>query len=649
MGIGGKGKRGKNALKKSGGLYALVLAAVLLLQGFGAVDGLDNALTDSVYQSAGTVSPDICVIGIDEETLTKYGAYDTWIRSKTAELIELLSADPETAPAVIALDIGFFGSKNEQDDARLAAAAEKAGNVVLASTATFADVIQSTAGGFTTSTQAVLYETPYDALARAGVATGHTNLELDDDGFFRHAVTKIEYNSTAVYSLPYETYRVLTGSEPQLETNRDGTFYVDFAGEPAAFFGNVGAGSSLCRVLEGEYPVSAFAGKAVFFGAYASGMQDSYLTGIDRGMQMYGAEIHANILQAMLDGSYKTEPPVKTQLLVTLVFMLAAVLLFFLLDVKTAIPVNVGAAVLYVIAAYISYASFNRVLPMIYVPLGLVALSAVHLTIRYVEIRAEMQLAREKAMLIEKDMEFAKTIQLSAVPRVFPPFPEKSEFSLHALMDTAKEVGGDLYDYFLLGDDSLAFVIGDVSGKGVPAALFMMKAKYQIKMFITLKESLNEAFAEVNNNLCEENEAGMFVTAFGGILNFKTGELRYVNAGHNYPVIIGADGTCSWMKKKSGPPLAAMEDIPYKMHKLTLNKGDKLYLYTDGVTEAQNNEEELYGDSRLIELLERNGGLEVTALPDKVLEDVHLFAQGAAQADDITMLAIQYNATDSGE
>ncbi|NLV21987.1 MAG: PP2C family protein-serine/threonine phosphatase [Syntrophomonadaceae bacterium] len=252
---------------------------------------------------------------------------------------------------------------------------------------------------------------------------------------------------------------------------------------------------------------------------------------------------------------------------------------------------------------------------------------------------------KEAAARIDDELAFARAIQLSALPNHFPAFPEKSEIEIFADMYPAKEVGGDFYDFFFIGEDKLVVVIADVSGKGIPAAMFMMISKTLIKNFALSGISPAEVFFNANQSLCENNDAGMFVTAFMGLLDCKTGILRYVNAGHNPPLIKNADGTAAWLPTKPGLVLAGMEGVTYVEQEIKLQPGDMLFLYTDGVTEACNHALELYTDHRLLEELNHyTPEMQSTAagIVQYILQTVQSFADGAEQADDITILCVKY-------
>ena len=247
---------------------------------------------------------------------------------------------------------------------------------------------------------------------------------------------------------------------------------------------------------------------------------------------------------------------------------------------------------------------------------------------------------------MDSELAAARAIQASALPCNFPPFPDIPHFDVHALMDPAREVGGDFYDFFLIGGDSgpeagkLGFVIADVSGKGVPAALFMMKAKTEIRANMEDGLELGEAVTLANRKLCEGNSESMFVTAWVGVLDYAAGHVEFVNAGHNPPLLKHGD-SWTWLKERSGPMLGLYDRKPYKVFAVDCAAGDELLLYTDGVTEAWNRDEQLYGEERLQTLVESAGGLGARQLVEAVRADVAAHADGAEQNDDITILALQ--------
>ena len=249
----------------------------------------------------------------------------------------------------------------------------------------------------------------------------------------------------------------------------------------------------------------------------------------------------------------------------------------------------------------------------------------------------------EAAARFDKDLEIAKKIQHSALPSVFPPYPNRKDFSIFASMYAAKEVGGDFYDFYLLDENHLAFVVADVSGKGIPGAMFMMTSKTLIKSHAESGLPVNDVFTQVNAQLCENNEAGMFVTAWMGILDLETGLIRYANAGHNPPLVRHKDGTYEYLKGKANFVLAGMEGVRYKEQQLQLQQGDEIYLYTDGVTEAHNIDKQLFGEDRLLVSLNEANGMTVGEICAKVKADVDTFQGEAEQFDDITMMCVRLN------
>ena len=253
----------------------------------------------------------------------------------------------------------------------------------------------------------------------------------------------------------------------------------------------------------------------------------------------------------------------------------------------------------------------------------------------------------EAAARIDRELEFARSIQHSAIPSVFPPYPGHSEFDIYATMDTAKEVGGDFYDFYFVGENRLGFLIADVSGKGIPAAMFMMTAKTIIKGYAESGKPVDEVFTTANEKLCESNDAGMFVTAWMGVLDTVTGKVEFANAGHNPPLVRHAGGGFEYLRSKPCFILAGMDGIKYRKNEFTLAPGDEIYLYTDGVTEATDSENNLYGEERLLALLNSMGDLSGEEICRAVKADIDAFVGDAPQFDDITMLYLKYNGGDA--
>ncbi|GFI33260.1 MAG: PP2C family protein-serine/threonine phosphatase [Lachnospiraceae bacterium] len=259
--------------------------------------------------------------------------------------------------------------------------------------------------------------------------------------------------------------------------------------------------------------------------------------------------------------------------------------------------------------------------------------------VEYVENLTLVTAEKER---IGAELSIATQIQANMLPGIFPAFPDKPEFDIYATMNPAKEVGGDFYDFFMVDDRHLAVVMADVSGKGVPAALFMVIGKTLIKDHTQPGRDLGDVFTEVNDLLCESNSEGLFITAFEGVLDLVSGEFTFVNAGHEIPFICKKDGSYEPYKIRAGFVLAGMEGIRYKCGTMQLSPGDRLFQYTDGVTEATDKDGRLYGMGRLGEILTQNAALPPMELLGKIKEDIDVFVGDAPQFDDITMLCLEY-------
>ena len=292
-------------------------------------------------------------------------------------------------------------------------------------------------------------------------------------------------------------------------------------------------------------------------------------------------------------------------------------------------------------AAYIKSLFLNDFIPrcLIFLALSVSCRYVAGRGKRMIEMQSE---SAKKASQIETELSLATNIQANMLPRIFPAFPERSEIELYASMVPAKEVGGDFYDFFMVDDDHLAIVMADVSGKGVPAALFMVIAKTLIKDHTMIGNDLGDVFTKVNELLCESNSEGLFVTAFEGVLNLRTGEFRFVNAGHEMPFICKKGQTYKPYKIKAAFVLAGIEEMTYQSGVIQLDAGDKLFQYTDGVTEATNAANELYGMERLEAILTKNADTAPADLLPAVKADIDAFVGEAPQFDDITMLCLEF-------
>ena len=249
---------------------------------------------------------------------------------------------------------------------------------------------------------------------------------------------------------------------------------------------------------------------------------------------------------------------------------------------------------------------------------------------------------------IGTELSLAQTIQENSIPNIFPPFPGRNDFDIYATMQAAREVGGDFYNFFFVDDDHLALVIGDVSGKGIPASLFMMVTNILITDRTNMGGTPGEILTYVNKNICEHNQADMFVTVWLGILELSTGKLIASNAGHEYPAIKRADRLFELFKDKHGFVIGSIDDIKYKDYELTLSPGDKLFVYTDGVREARDKNSGLFGTKRMLEALNEAADVAPEEILKNVSSAVDGFVKEEEQFDDLTMLCIEYKGKGNG-
>ncbi len=252
----------------------------------------------------------------------------------------------------------------------------------------------------------------------------------------------------------------------------------------------------------------------------------------------------------------------------------------------------------------------------------------------------EERKTRAEKKRIESELNVAREIQMSLVPKTFPGPPDNPEFDIYAVLEPAREVGGDLYDFYFIDPDHFCFLIGDVSGKGVPASLFMAVTRTLFKVEAGKGSIADEIHYTVNNELCRGNDSSMFVTTFCGIINIRTGKVTYSSGGHNPPYICRRDKSLLAVKDAKSVALGVMENIPYSRGKLVMDNGDILVLYTDGVTEAMNTANEMFGEKRLEESILSVHGSSPREIVARIMEDVRSFSAGAEQSDDITLLVL---------
>ena len=263
-------------------------------------------------------------------------------------------------------------------------------------------------------------------------------------------------------------------------------------------------------------------------------------------------------------------------------------------------------------------------------------------SLKEIEAYKQALTSREKLIAIQQELDIATAIQTSILPKTFPPFPDRKEFDIYANMITAKEVGGDLYDFFLIDKYRLGILIGDVSGKGIAAALLMAVSKTLLKATALKGIPADNVLREVNNILVDDSPSNMFVTLFYGVLDTRNGAFEYCNAGHNTPFLVSSEGEVKALDNVGGLILGAMKDTEYESNVIIVKSGESIFLYTDGVTEAMNKNEEEFEESRLLKCLSGKVNVSSQGLIQNVFDDVQNFANGKEQSDDITCLSLKY-------
>lgn len=372
-------------------VYLLILAAVCIMQFFGIAKNAESSVEDSMYQKAGVPNPDIFVIGIDEETLSEYGPFDQWSRTKIAELINVLNEDPKYAPSVIALDIGYYGHKTPDADDPLVEAARNAGNVVVTDSVTIGNVPGK-------GNVVGILEEPFEELKEVCLGHGYSNTQPDEDGMVRHTTMKLSYNDSSIPSFAVVVYKAFLESKgkeysedciPAYDKSKG--FYIAYTGEPGDYYGSVGAGYSLNKVVNKEINAKAFKDAIVFVGAYASGMQDSYYTPIEKARPMAGVEIHANIVDQLIKGNFKQELNLTAAILITVLMGLVVIILVSLIDMKFSFPISIVLGILYTYFTKIGYNKLDILLPIIYPLAAMLLIVITHVIWNYFSVRIEKQ------------------------------------------------------------------------------------------------------------------------------------------------------------------------------------------------------------------------------------------------------------------
>jgi serine phosphatase RsbU (regulator of sigma subunit)/CHASE2 domain-containing sensor protein len=395
-------------------------------------------------------------------------------------------------------------------------------------------------------------------------------------------------------------------------------------------------------------------GKIVLVGQWASGLIDMGPSPLEGRSPLVLTSLNA--LNSILKGDYLRMVSFQPWVLIGWMAVAWSTLVGLRNEhILRSLLMPVAIITLYVSAAFVLFVYQSVAVPVAVPVLGFAVVHVGKVITEWVEevfnerrVSAELVRATEAKKLLEQELSIAREIQMSTLPQVFPPFPERPEVDLHAMMIPAKYVGGDLYEFFFVGENKLFFVIGDVSGKGVPAALFMTMALAVIRSHVIAGRSPAETLRRSNNVLALRNERCTFVTIFCGLLDTETGHLCYANGGHNPPVLMDGEGGVTFLEAE-GTAIGAIEDLEFQEREMVLKADQGLFLYTDGVTEAIDRREELFSDDRLIDTLKvRHRAFTAQQMIARVDRRLTEFVGDAPQFDDITALALFYRGKTNG-
>jgi adenylate cyclase len=640
----------------------------------------------------------VAIVTIDDKSLAQYGQWP-WSRARVAQLVDKIASGK---PSVLGVDIIFAepdrlspGRLVESDpeipanvagelarlpshESALASALREVPTVLAVAASNQPSTVRTPSrvtmilesGGnpspFLLTHPELVKSLPEIAAAERG--EGSIDSEKDFDGITRRVPLFIVAEDHLVPDLPLEMLRVgsgaralgiVTGDEGVLgatlgshflPTDRHGLIYPYFTPSYEARY------ISAADLLNGSYDAARLNGAAVLLGSSALGLTDQDQTPLGL---MPGVEVWAQALESMLTGNLLRRPAYLNVVEIATVLVAGLIIIFALpyTNPRTAAAAFLGIVAILLVSALVSFKFSKLLLDGIYPALSSALVFGVMLSenLRVAEtgrrrLAAELQHEREMEARLDGELNAARSIQMGLLPRHFPGPPERPEVEVFASIEAARMVGGDLYDFVLLDSDHLSFAIADVSGKGVPAALFMAMTK-EVLHTATLRyrNALDRVFSEANDKISaasEELGAGgsnmMFVTVFAGILDLKTGMLVYVNAGHDSPFVLRAGSKPETLPLAGGPPLGTVDDYRYSIEQRQLAPGETVLAYTDGVTEAQDTKQELYSGARLERLLASAPATTAKALIDFVRDDVRRFAAGAEQADDITLLAVRW-------
>jgi adenylate cyclase len=644
----------------------------------------------------------VIIVDIDEKSLAKYGQWP-WPRNLMARLVDRIG---EARPLAVGFDILF----SEQDrysphhvlknfpyldpelirelgtlpsnDTLLAESLAKIPSV-LGVGALFSEertintrpvkIIPFVERGGSANPHLLHFPTALQSipeLDNAAKSRATLNVIPEFDGVVRRVPLVIDIGGTATPTLTLEMLRLAVGAshfaihsdehgirgiavdDVFVPTEPDGRIWVNFS-EPD---GNLYV--SAADILDDSPRAALLAGKLVLLGSTGLGLTDTKATPVTA--QMNGIEVHAHVLESIISGEHLIRPIYANWLELSFAFVTGLLLILIVpsLGSKWATAPLVIVLVLLAIVAWLAHAEFALRIDTSFAGASNTAIFAILLVASLIEsdrirrlLQRDLELERAAAERLEGELAAARSIQLGILPSTFPAFPEHKEFDLHALLEPAKAVGGDLYDFEMLDDHHLFFIVGDVSGKGIPASLFMALTKALYKSSAMRRQiAIEGIMTEANAEISRENPAMMFVTALSGILDIRTGLVQFCNAGHDPPFSLSPGQPVTTIPNDGGPPLCVLDDFEYPRDTYQMKPGEAIVLFTDGVTEAMTDDKELYTASRLETFLSKQpDDLDCAGIVERIFEDVKKFADGAEQSDDVTLLVLRYFGTSEAQ
>jgi len=677
----------------SGILFSLLFLGVVIYRPF-FLSSLDNKLYDVLHRfMAGYGTPLPVIVNIDEKSLAELGQWP-WPRYRIAHLLEKLDA---AGAASVGLDMLFAETdrtslkevqRDLHDGLGIELNLEGIPDRLHDNDALLADIL---AGGsyvmgykFLASGDGrfrpgpipvdviILHDAgspeatvdlpggrgvvaPLPVLARVITRSGFVNVRPDDDGIIRRIPLLMRFKDRIYPSLALasvmqaaDTQRVfLKVSNLGVESLRVNKTVIPVDASCNLLIRYRGKRNSFeyiraADLLNDRIDPKKIAGRVVFVGATAAGLKDTYATPLDS--LFPGVEIHASVADNILHGVFLKRPAwaAAAELLVTLfVGVLVSVVLAWSRPAVCLLFFVCGIAILW-FGGLATLKLENVFLSPTY-PLLLLGTAFAFLSLLRFRLAEKQAMQHSKEMeRIESELNVAREIQMGILPKVFPPFPERDEFDIFADLIPAKAVGGDLYDFFFLDEDHLCFTLGDVSDKGVPAALFMVITRTLVKNSAQFCPSPAEMMGQINRILCLDNPKTMFVTLIIGILNVRTGEVLYSSGGHNRPILIRPSGRVHYKEDLSGPALGVIPEASYKDISVTLGANDAILMYTDGITEAMDEKGDLFTDERLLQECKALQHATVKGMIAGILQKVKEHTGARPQSDDIAMMVIRY-------